>query len=67
MPSAAPGGGSAAVIAMVLTMRPTGLGHGVYKDIRRLRHLLRRVVYRPHLRNSDRPQGAALVLGATRA
>jgi hypothetical protein len=33
MPSAAPGGGSAAVIAMVLTMRPTGLGHGVYKDI----------------------------------
>ena len=32
MPSAAPGRGSAAVISMALTMRPTGLGSGFYKD-----------------------------------
>jgi hypothetical protein len=32
MPLAAPGRRSAAVISMALTMRPTGLGHGVYQD-----------------------------------
>ena len=34
---------------MPLKMRPTGLGHGVYKDDPRLQRLLRRVVHRSHL------------------
>ncbi len=33
MPPAAPRRGSTAVVAMPLKMRPTGLGHGVYKDV----------------------------------
>ena len=52
---------------MPLKMRPTGLGHGVYKDTRRLRRLLRRVVHRPHLRDPHGPRRVALVLGAARA
>ena len=52
---------------MPLKMRSTGLGHGVYKDDRRLRRLLRRVVHRPHLSDAHRPRVAALVLGAARS
>jgi hypothetical protein len=39
---------------MPLTMRPTGLGHGVYKDDIDYSVFQRRVVYRPNIRNPER-------------
>ena len=36
---------------MALTMRPTGLGHGVYKDTPDYNIFCGHVVHRSHLRN----------------
>ena len=49
---------------MPLKMRPTGLGHGVYKDDVDYGVLLRRVVHRPHLSDAHRPRVPALALHA---